>query len=198
MQANNGGKYDNVQYVGKTGIVKRGYTDANSETKPYQLNADATITEEEYGKPFVTKGDPSNTEPEKSEKNDSGNPVDNTAVVIGSTAEMVGQGLEKGAELANAASKEMQVGSQIAQQTKGLAELSETAGKFLRNTGIVASYVSAGAAVHKAIEEGGVKNWTVATLKTGWALTQTFAKINPVASAAVAIIDVIGTGLHWW
>ena len=59
----NGSNYTNVSYIGETGVIERGYTDANVETKPYQLNADGTATQLEYGKPTTTKADPANAEP---------------------------------------------------------------------------------------------------------------------------------------
>ena len=59
----NGSNYTNVSYIGETGVIERGYTDSDVETKPYQLNADGTATPGEYGKPTTTKADPSNAEP---------------------------------------------------------------------------------------------------------------------------------------
>jgi RHS repeat-associated protein len=54
-----------VQYVGKTGVVERGYTDANGKSQPYNLNADGTATAADgttVGKPAVTQNDVANTE----------------------------------------------------------------------------------------------------------------------------------------
>jgi RHS repeat-associated protein len=62
MAANGGGEYNNVEHVGKTGIVENGYTDNDAQTKPYQLNDHGTITELEYGKPSTTQGDAANAE----------------------------------------------------------------------------------------------------------------------------------------
>lgn len=45
MKSNGFGEYNDVQYIGKTGTVARGWTDADATTKPYQLNADGTVTE---------------------------------------------------------------------------------------------------------------------------------------------------------
>jgi RHS repeat-associated protein len=59
----NGSNYTNVSYIGETGVIEKGYTDSDGETKPYQLNADGTATPGEYGKPTTTKADPSNAEP---------------------------------------------------------------------------------------------------------------------------------------
>jgi len=64
MEANGFGKHKNVNHIGKTGIVERGWTDSNGETKPYRLNEDGTVTELEYGKPTTTKNDGANNEPE--------------------------------------------------------------------------------------------------------------------------------------
>jgi hypothetical protein len=67
----NGSNYTNVSYIGETGIIESGWTDNDVETKPYQLNADGTITAGEYGKPTTTKADPANAEP-PSDGTDSG------------------------------------------------------------------------------------------------------------------------------
>ena len=63
-KANGGGEYKNVYYLGETGVVEKGYTDKNPETKPYQLNSDGTATPGEYGKPTTTKNEPANSEPQ--------------------------------------------------------------------------------------------------------------------------------------
>lgn len=67
MTANKLGEYRDVTYIGKTGIVEKGFTDNDLEIKPYQLNDGGTITELEYGKETTTKPDVANAEP----KNDS-------------------------------------------------------------------------------------------------------------------------------
>jgi len=195
--ANDGIK--DVSYVGKEGYVERGVVNYGEKSSAYKLNDNGTATKLNDGdpipqfesKPTTTQTDPANAEPEDS-------PIDKTATVVGTTSELVGQGFQQGAKLANTAAKDMEAGSEIAQQTKEVAELSETTGKVLRNTGIVASYVSAASAINRAVQEGGVKNWTVATLKTGWAVVQTFSKVNPAVAVAVAVTDIIGTVFNWW
>ncbi len=51
MGANGNGEYSDVQYVGKTGIEDKAFTDTDPNTAPYQLNADGTATKLMYGVP---------------------------------------------------------------------------------------------------------------------------------------------------
>ena len=124
--------------------------------------------------------------------------TDKTAAVVGGGSELVGQGFEKGAKLANSASKGLEAGSDIAEQVEGVAGMAETTGKILNRTGIVASVVSAGSAIVKAYDNPTAGNVTMAILKTGWAGLQTFGKVNPGVAAAVAVIDIIATANGWW
>jgi len=53
-------------YIGKTGVVQSGYTDADGTRKPYILNDNGTYTDasgKTYGKPAATVQDGSNAEP---------------------------------------------------------------------------------------------------------------------------------------
>jgi hypothetical protein len=142
-------------------------------------------------KPSTTKQDAANTEPEDKS-------TDQTAAVVGGASELVGQGFEKGAKLANSASKELEAGSDMAEQAAGVAKVAETTGNVLRTTGVVGSVVSAGTAINKAIDNPTLTNVTVAAAKTVWAGVQIFAKVNPEVAAVITVIDLVGTASDWW
>lgn len=60
-------KNTDVKYVGKTGTVERGYTDADGKVQAYTLNDNGTATKADgtvVGKPATTKSDVANAEPE--------------------------------------------------------------------------------------------------------------------------------------
>ena len=182
---NNG--HNSVKYIGKEADISA----ASNENNPAQgathihLNSDKTITEvgPANAKPATTTSDEANKEPEN-------NPMDKAVTVVGGAGEFVKQGLEKGEKLAEAAKSEATAGSEIAQQLGEVGEMAKTGSKILNGAGIVASYASAGYAIGKAIDEGGVKNWAVAGLKTAWAITQTVVKVNPEVALAIAVIDL--------
>jgi RHS repeat-associated protein len=81
----NGGTYNEASYIGKTGIVEKGYTDANSNTQPYQLNDGGTITQLEYGKPTTTKQDVANAEPPSNPALDVTDKINDGVGVVNST-----------------------------------------------------------------------------------------------------------------
>lgn len=72
--AKKGGKNGNgvqnntdVKYVGKTGTIERGYTDADGKVQAYTLNDNGTATKADgtvVGKPATTQSDVANAEPE--------------------------------------------------------------------------------------------------------------------------------------
>jgi RHS repeat-associated protein len=63
MEANNLGKYTNVQYIGKTGTIESGYTDLDPMSQPYQLNEDGSAIPGIAAKRSVTGIDQANVEP---------------------------------------------------------------------------------------------------------------------------------------
>ena len=67
-------KNTDVKYIGKTGTVERGYTDADGKVQGYALNADGTATKADgtvVGKPATTTSDASNAEPTTGQGNES-------------------------------------------------------------------------------------------------------------------------------
>jgi RHS repeat-associated protein len=185
-----------ARYIGKEGTTTGHSVDENGNrtgaTTTIHLNSDKTITPEGGdAKPTTTTPDQANSEPgDKS--------LDKTAAVVGGGSELVGQGFEKGAKLANSVSKELEAGSDMAEQAAGVAKMAETTGDVLRTTGIVGSVVSAGTAINKAIDNPSVTNVTIAAAKTVWAGVQIFAKVNPEVAAIITVVDLVGTAADWW
>jgi RHS repeat-associated protein len=62
MQAN-GGKYENVGWLGKTNLIERGFTDNDGQVAPYLLLDGGKVLKGEYGKPNISASDFANTEP---------------------------------------------------------------------------------------------------------------------------------------
>ena len=193
--ANGNQKNTDVEYIGKEGYVQNGYVNDGDKKGLVKLNADGSA-ESVAGGP-KGGGKPSISKPlDESEPEDKS--LDKTVAVVGGAGELVGQGFEQGAKLSKSVANGLEGGSEMAEQMQGVTGMAETAGKIMRGTGIVASAVSAGVAIDKAITEGGVKNWTMATLKTGWAVAQAFSRVNPGVAAAVAVIDIVATANGWW
>jgi RHS repeat-associated protein len=188
MQANTGDKYDKVQHIGKTGIVKRGFTDNNPETKPYRLNEDGTVTEGEYGKPTTTTQDPANTEPESQEKNGNLEAIEKTSEVLGVGSEIINVGLEKGKDIANSLAKNAVAGSEEAKQLSGVAEMSGGASTVFEVVGKAAGITDATLAIKEAWDNPTAGNITKAAVKTALV----FIKTNPVVSLIIAAADLSG------
>jgi RHS repeat-associated protein len=179
--------------IGKEGTLTsnadaNGKLNANGATQGWKLNADGSRTEI---KPTTTTTDAANSEPEDKS-------TDKTATVVGGSSELVGQGVEKGAKLANSVSKDLEVGSDMADQVAGVTKTAEATSDILRTTGIVGSVVSAGVAINKAIDDPSLKNVAVAAAKTVWAGVQIFAKVNPEVAAIITVVDLVGTAASWW
>ena len=82
-------KNTGVKYIGETGTVERGYTDANGKVQPYTLNTDGTYSDANgnvHGKPSTTKTDIANSEPSKNTILDE---VGNYVSAVGFEAELV-------------------------------------------------------------------------------------------------------------
>jgi RHS repeat-associated protein len=174
----NGSNYTNVSYVGETGIIERGYTDANVETKPYQLNADGTVTQLEYGKPTTTKTDPANTEPQNDKSGLKKSIDDFTQNVVTPAVAFSELAVEK------ATPKDWPV------NTKAVKAV-DVLGKAL-------GFYDAANAVAKAWEKPTVTNIAVATIKTGLAIAEIICKINPVVGVVTAVADITAAIFDWW
>ena len=65
-------KNTDVKFIGKTGTVERGYTDADGKVQGYTLNDNGTATKADgtiVGKPATTQSDDANSEPKEALKN---------------------------------------------------------------------------------------------------------------------------------
>ncbi|MDE3184489.1 MAG: hypothetical protein KGM16_13810, partial [Bacteroidota bacterium] len=188
--ANGNQKNTDVEYIGKEGYVQNGYVNYGDKKGLIKLNSDGSAAP-------VAEGGKEDGKPSVSQPLNEGEPEDNstekTAVVVGGSADMIGEGLEKAAKTTKSISEGMEEGSDMASQMGEVSEMAETAGKIMKGTGILGSYVSAGLALKKAVTEGGVKNWGVAALKTGWAVAQSVMEINPGVAAGVAVVELVTT-----
>ncbi|MFM2338260.1 MAG: hypothetical protein RL115_1453 [Bacteroidota bacterium] len=180
----NGSDYTNVSYVGETGLIERGYTDANVETKPYQLNADGTVTPGEYGKPTTTKDDPANAEPEPEKTDALGKAND----AVGLMNDLTVAGIEKGStELEKATGKGL--------DTKSAPM------KVLKGIGVVSDVLDVVDAWKDAIQEGGAKNYVKAVAKTAWVVVSNSPAGRAVkwgTSLAINVADGLADLLGWW
>ncbi|HET9745823.1 MAG TPA: RHS repeat-associated core domain-containing protein [Chitinophagaceae bacterium] len=173
--AANGGKYEDVQYGGKTGIVERGYTKDSPvpDVKPYMLNDNGTVTQGEYGKPFVTKGEPSNAEPDHSNETEGhSSPIAEAAEVLHLGTHVMEGIVEKGAKLAENAAKSTSAGSEVAEQLGGLAKQAgalSTTLKVVGTAGAAVGIVSAGAELVNNPTVGNATKLAVRTFAAGTA-----------------------------
>jgi RHS repeat-associated protein len=182
----NGGDYKDVTYLGKSGIVERGFTDKNSTISPYQLNEDGTTTQLEYGKPTTTKEDKANSEPTSDTE-----AIDKTADVVDLVANTAAIGVKEFAKTSAKTAGALDNVDEVVQVVQGV----HTAGNVLTAidaVGKVSSLADAGVAIKDAWENPTVGNIAEATLKTALSL----ARVNPVVGLVVAIADI--TGLTDW
>ena len=192
--AANGGKYEDVQYGGKTGIVERGYTKDSPvpDVKPYMLNDNGTVTQGEYGKPFVTKSDPSNAEPSTSIESESGLDARETTDKINSGIGVVGSTVESMAE--NLIGKEEVIKTakdgtiDFVEEFKNMGEAGNKFLSKVERIGVIGGYLDAGNAIYEAIQNPTAGNITKATLKSVLAVVKT----NPIVNLVTAVADLTG------
>jgi len=123
-------KNDNVQYIGKTGTVARGYTDANGTVQPYTLNDNGTYTDASgntYGKATTTTSDVANSEPgqEGGKESEAFKEIENTVGAV----EIEGKGIHLAMEYGLEAGEE-------------LGKVGKIAGTVLKSVAIVGTTVS--------------------------------------------------------
>ncbi len=177
-------KNTDIKYVGKTGTVDRGYTDADGSVQPYTLNDNGTATKADgtiIGKPSTTQSDIANSEPESSS-------TGKIATVVGGVSEMAAIGAEKGAGLAESAAKGAATGSEEATQLGGVAKQAGALGTTMKVIGKAAGVVDAGLAWKEEIDKPTVGNFSKAVFKTA----MVGLRINPIATAALVIADLTG------
>lgn len=188
MQANTGSKYNNVRHVGKTGIVERGYTDADGQVKPYQLNDGGTVTELEYGKPTTTTQDPANAEPEFTTPFDAADKANSAIGVATGAGEIVTKAAAQG--LATVANNASDIGTtrNAASASLNVAGLNTAMDIVGKASGIVDATI----AVTQAIDKPTAGNIAKAGLKVTLAALEVYGKVNPVVGIAVGILDITG------
>jgi RHS repeat-associated protein len=199
MEANGFGKYKDVKYIGETGVVERGYTDSDPETKPYQLNSDGTVTQLEYGKPNKStqgaengKGKPSTTkEGAENGEPDGKGPISNWDAFgkandgVGLMTDILEHGIQKGADVLKKVTGE------------DLMLKDNPAMKALKGIGIVSDIIDAGDAIVDAFKDPSVLNIGKAIFKTGWLVVSNLPVVKPFA-VAVDIITGVADLLDWW
>ncbi|PZR29022.1 MAG: hypothetical protein DI535_04205 [Citrobacter freundii] len=183
MKSNGFGEYNDVQYIGKTGTVARGWTDADVTTRPYQLNEDGTITAGIAAKESMTGKDVANEEPGSPEGSmgglgvtvlDKGNSA--AALVMG----IEGAGVDEVEKLAEAG------------KISGVSANAQVMKKVARVGGLVTATIDAGIAVGQAIDNPTAGNIAKAGVKVVMAGLEWAGKANPVVGIFVSILDLSG------
>ena len=195
MKANNGNEgYSNVQYIGETAKVERGYTDANPETKPYQLNADGTATQLDYGKPTTTTRDPANDEPGKADGDSQPSGVDKALDIIDKT--------EDGLSLARDVTEGMSVGAQVvANKAVGKEAMDQVVTNVLDKSpvGKAIGKYAPGVDIAMDIKNG---DYVKAGVKGAWALARgPIAATGPIGVGVVIVGEIVlglNDFLDWW
>ncbi len=174
-------KNTSVEYVGKNGVVERGYTDANGKIQPYVLNDNGTATDVNgnvVGKPTVTSSDVANNEPSAAPKSD--------MMTISSTAGELGA--EVGiSEMVLRGQKVLSSGSAVS-EIQGAIKIAGVAGKVFG----VASAIFTGI---EGARDGHLSNGELA--KVGIGLATAF--LGPVGIAYsvsdIAVSLITGTSI---
>ncbi|ANH80059.1 hypothetical protein A8C56_02835 [Niabella ginsenosidivorans] len=184
----------------KTGIVERGYTDADGTRKGYQLNEDGTVTALAYGKPTFTEHDKSNAEPgeieggvpggveggkvgselggkgtEEPKPNDPLDIVDKVNSGTGMTNSVIDTGIEAAEAEAKTTGAAMN-GLKVA--TRGL--------------GGISAGIDAGIAIKQAYDNPTAGNITKAAIKGALLELEVFGKVNPVVGIVTDVLDLTG------
>lgn len=173
MEANNLGKYTNVEYIGKTGSISSGYTDLDPASQPYQLNSDRTAT------PGIAANE-----------SVSGNSLANEAPVQQEDGADFGKGIDA-LGLAMDATEHMLVGAQ-AWSNKAVGKKFDAALvtdiPIIKEIGVVADAIDVINAWTSAETAG---DYAVAVGKTAWAIGKNAIKKTPVGLAVTAGVDII-------
>lgn len=185
-------KNTGVKNIGKTGVVERGYTDANGKVQPYQLHSDGTATPMAEGKPTTTATDKANAEPPSVAPNE----IAKTNDVVGVGADVVQLGAGAGRDAMTAVAKgadDLAVKGSAVSAGKALRALSNGAdilGKFSGGLDVLVAGADftntiANNASPRAKAEAGTKLIIKGAI---FAIGASF----PVAGAALGVIDAFG------
>jgi RHS repeat-associated protein len=187
----NGGAYNDVSYVGKTGVVENGYTDANGKVQPYQLNDGGTITQLEYGKPSVTKADVANTEPQPNNSNTALDAADKINDGVG----LVNSNIDAGvAAVQNSVPEKpvMNADGTIKKFEPDIGGGVNKLGQITKGVGIVTGLVDAGIAIKQAYDNPTPGNVTKAVFKTTLAALEVYGRVNPAVGIVIGVLDMTG------
>jgi RHS repeat-associated protein len=168
-------KNTDVRYVGKTGTVERGYTDADGKVQPYTLNDNGTATKADgtvVGKPATTRSDVANSEPTESTstiKDAADAFAENVAAPAIAVSELA---VEKG--------------------TPANFPINSAGAKAVSNFGKLLGVYDAYNATQAAIDNPTLGNISKASFKIGLSALEIFSKVNPYVGVASAILDITG------
>ena len=178
-----------VEYIGKTGVVQRGFINDGEKSTGYVLNADGTASlMSENGKPSTTVSDKSNQEPytEKNAINDA-----NAVLGIGMTlAEEGANVLHKGSAMAIQSANgydEIVRGLESAKTMDGLSTTFNVLGKAtgVVDAGLAWSDVYSEYQNTGSVSAGGVAKAIFKTVMVG-------VKTNPLVGIGLGILDIAG------
>ncbi|RXK80481.1 RHS repeat domain-containing protein, partial [Filimonas effusa] len=144
--ANGNQKITEVKDIGKTGVVKQGYTDDNGQRQSYQLNADGTRTPMVDGKPVTTTADAANAEP----GNVSNSGVNNANKEL---ADKLGDAGKVNDALANTAGVAIEEGFKAAEAASSSTAFGNGA-RVIGNANKVLGVLGVGVTVAQAMVEG--------------------------------------------
>ncbi len=191
--ANGNQKVTDVKDIGKTGIVERGYTDANGNVQPYQLNADGTSTPLVEGKPSTTTSDIANAEP-KSITNMQALGAANDVIGAGMDAAQIGT--DALANLAASATSNADNVDDIIRLNNG-SVTARGASSVFDGLGKASGVLDAGIAIYDAYST--INDPTATGMQKAGAVTKAlfkssmiFVRASPVVGLALGVADLAG------
>jgi RHS repeat-associated protein len=172
-------KNTDVKYIGKTGLIERGYTDADGKVQPYTLNDNGIATKFDgtiVGKASVTKSVAANFEL-----------VESPNLLKEAADAFTEDVLTPGIAISEFA---------IEKGTPENFPVNTHGAKAVSYFGKALGWYDAYKSTNVALENPTLGNITKATFKVGLAALETFSKVNPYVGIAFAILDMSG-GTDW-
>jgi len=191
--ANGNQKITGVKYIGREGIVERGYKEDGQKSQSYILNSDGTATPLQVGKPSATFPSKDGVEPIPTSPKEA---LEKTTSVMGAGLEAAGIGVNKLESIAQQVSAEAEGLDDISRGMRS-AENAGALSKTLDVLGKATAAIDAGIAIYDAYKilnnsnayteqkVGAVIN---ATFKTA----MTFARLNPIVGLGLGILEMTG------
>ncbi len=188
------------RYYDKNGkqvaVVGRNAPDTYSEVKSdgkggWEVTKELTKAPIEK-KTSTTKPDAANAEPGAS-------PNEKTAVVVGTTSEVLSKGAEQGQKMVNGAAKAATAGTEEAAQLAGAASQAGAVAKTLKGVSVAATAVDMGAATIKLINDPTLGNATRVAVKAAIIGTASIPVVGWSASLVLGIVEAAyGDKLYNW